>query len=315
MTFGCQGSNTRVRQAKHVLRRILAHRALNRTITAAVKPWAQSLSPSTLLRVPVRRIVEVQSPFCDGPVFLDTRGVDAIASKLYWYGLAGWEPETLPVFLRLVTPGNVVLDVGANTGLFSLLAARRPPVVKVYAIEPVPRVFAALEANVARNRLSNVFCHQLAFSDTEGTVTMYVPEEEIPVMASLRPNWRPDAREICVPAQTVDQFVTSHSMASIDVIKIDTEGTENAVLAGAEKTLVTHQPFVICEVLSDGNTAAALTKQLTAADYLFFLLAEEGPRATDRIIGNPAGGCHNYLFVPQSRLDRARILLSPELLM
>ena len=297
-------------RAKRVLRRILAHSSVNRAMTSAVRPWAHSLSPRTLLRMPVARIVEVQSPFCDAPVLLDAAGADPIASLLYWRGSAGWEPETLPGFLRLVNSGMTVLDVGANTGLFSLLAARRSPSVTVHAIEPVPRVFAMLESNVARNQLTNVSCHRLALSDEQGTVAMYVPEDDIPVMSSLLPNWRPGSDRIHVDAQTLDQFVTRLGLTDVDVIKIDTEGTEHAVLAGAQATLSTQRPFVICEVLSAGNTAGALTERLTAAGYLFFLLSEDGPRATDRVLGNRTGGCQNYLFVPRSRLELAQTLLN-----
>lgn len=302
-------SKSVVRQSKRVLRRLLAHSHINRAVTAVVKPWARSLSPSTLLRVPVTRVVTVQSAYCEEPVLLDTAGVDPIASMLYWKGCAGWEPETLPVFLRLINSGDTVLDVGANTGLFSLLAARRSSSVAVHAIEPVPRVFALLQANIARNHLTNISCHRLALSNCEGSLPMYVPEDDIPVMASLLPDWRPGSDCIAVDTKTLDQFVTERGITNLGLIKIDTEGTENDVLAGAKTTLSTHRPFVICEVLSAGNTAAALTDQLAAADYLFFLLAENGPRATDRVLGNAVGACPNYLFVPRSRLREARSLL------
>lgn len=302
-------TDTGFRRAKHALRGVLAHTTINRAVTAAVKPWAPLMSARTLLRVPVTRVVSVESPYCDGPVLLDAAGTDPIASMLYWHGSEGWEPETLAVFLQLVRPGMTVLDVGANTGLFSLLAARRSPTTVVHAFEPVPRVFAMLEANVARNRLGNVACHRVALSDTTGAVPMYVPAGDVPVMASLLADWRPGSESIEVDSKTVDQFVSEVGVGAVDVVKIDTEGTEHAVLAGARRTLASDQPFVICEVLSVGDNAAAITEQLLAADYLFFLLAEGGPRPAERIVGNPIDGCHNYLFVPRSRLQQARDLL------
>lgn len=298
-----------VRQSKRVLRHLLAHSSVNRVVTAVVKPWARSLSPSILLRLPVTRVVRVRSAYCEVPVLLDTDGVDPIASMLYWKGCAGWEPETLPVFLRLINSGDTVLDVGANTGLFSLLAARRSSSVVVHAIEPVPRVFALLQANVARNHLTNILCHRLALSDCEGSLPMYVPQDAIPVMASLLSDWRPGSDSITVDTKTLDQFVADRGITDLGLIKVDTEGTENDVLAGAKTTLATYRPFVICEVLSAGNTAAALTDQLAAADYLFFLLTKNGPRATERVLGNAVGTCPNYLFVPRSRLREARLLL------
>jgi len=280
---------------------VLARPRVSRVVTAAIRPWAPKLSPGILLRVPVTRIVEVSSPLCSEPVWLDTGGVDPIASMLYWHGLSGWEPETLPVFLTLVSAGMTVIDVGANTGVFTLLAARRSPAVSVHAVEPVPRVYDLLRANVARNRASNVTSHRLALSDRAGVVPMYVPDDEIPVMASLLPEWRPGSDLIDVQACTLDQFVADQQLVGVDIIKIDTEGTTN--------TLASCKPFIFCEVLEAGDTAEGLTASMASAGYLFYQLSSAGPRPVERLVGNRIGSCHNYLFVPRSRLEQAQELL------
>lgn len=309
MNMASQLSASSAQKAKRIVRRVLARPGVSRAVTAAVKPWARSLGPGILLRIPVSRLVEVGSPLCPDPVVLDARGVDPVASMLYWHGLAGWEPETLPVFLGLVTPGRVVLDVGANTGLFSLLAARLSPKATVHAFEPVPRVFAMLQSNVARNALVNVVCHPLALTDSPGKVSMYVPSDEVPLMASTLPDWQPGSARIGVEATTVDRFVEDHCISDVDLIKIDTEGTEDQVIGGATRTLATQQPFVICEVLQLGNTAQRLDEQMNALGYQFFLLDEHGPVRTDRVRGAAIDACRNYLFVPQSRLEQAHAIL------
>jgi FkbM family methyltransferase len=296
-----------LRWTKRRLRAILARPAVSRPLTAAVRPLASGLSVRTLLRLPVARDVEIRSALCAEPIVLDAAGRDPIASLLYWRGIDGWEPETLPVFLRLVTPGATVVDVGANTGLFSLLAARRHHTVAVHAIEPVPRVYDLLSANVLRNGVPNVSCHRLALSDREGTVSMYVPREDVPIMASMLPDWREDSERVDVAAQSLDSFVRSLE-SRVDVLKVDTEGTEPLVLAGGLETLARHRPFVICEVLAAGRTADDLTALMTGVDYEMFRLEEDGPRRTDRLHGNEAEGCRNYLFVPHERALEAREL-------
>lgn len=290
------------------MRAVLARPAVSRPLTAAVRPLSRSLSVRTLLRFPVSRHVEVRSPLCREPVLLDAAGIDPIASLLYWRGLDGWEPETLPVFLRLVTPGSTVIDVGANTGLFSLLAARRDPTVTVHAIEPVPRVFELLTANVALNRAENVACHRVALSDHEGTVAMYVPREDLPIMSSMLPGWRSGAVRVEVQAQTLDGF-TGALDRPVDVLKVDTEGTESLVLSGGVETLGAQRPFVICEVLAAGRTAADLTALMGRVGYGMFRLEDDGPRPADRLEGNEAEGCRNYLFAPQERIGELRRLL------
>ena len=279
-------------------------------MTAAVKPVARFLPPQALLRLPVTRSVHVRSPLCEEGIVLQSCGVDLIASTLYWHGLAGWEPETLPVFLRLVQAGSTVLDVGANTGLFSLLAAQRAPGVRVHAVEPVPRVFQMLEDNVRSNRLQNVTCHRLALGDHEGTVSMYVPREDVPIMASLLPGWRTDSECVEVESQTLDQLVARLGLGAVDVLKIDAEGAETLVLSGARDTLSALRPFVVCEVLAAAHTAHDLTAILNRVGYRSFILGAKGPQPTDRVVGHSADGWRNHLFVHRSRMEEARALLN-----
>ncbi len=308
-TASREDSPTFLKLAKRRLRSILAQPFVSRTVTAAVKPAARFIPSRVLLRLPVTRVVEVRSPLCRTAVYLDAAGADPIASMLYWRGLEGWEPETLPIFLKLIKPGSTIVDIGANTGIFSLLAARRCKDVAVHAIEPVPRVFSMLESNVTLNRASNVVCHRFALSDAEGTVNMYVPRDDVPIMASMLPDWRPGSERIEVQARTLDQFMLGLTRG-IDVLKIDTEGTEALILSGGIRTLATHEPFVVCEVLTAGQTAKDLTALMTEAQYDIFSLNMGGPRHTDRVTGNEAAGCRNYLFVPHSKSEEAKHLLS-----
>jgi FkbM family methyltransferase len=262
-----------------------------------------------LLRFPVNRVVAVRSPLCTQPVHLDASGADPVASLFFWRGLTGWEPETIPVFLRLVTPDSVVLDIGAHTGIYSLLAARRSCTATIHAIEPVPRVFALLEANVARNKALNVQCHRLAFAEEEKVTQLYVPRQPFPMMTSMLPGWREDSEAIEMSTLTVDSFVAQLEIDRVDVIKLDTEGTEALVLKGAECVLRESQPFVFCEVLLVGNTAKKLGSLFTKAGYSSFLLAEDGVRRIEQVIGSEAEGCRNVLFVPESRWIAAQSLL------
>jgi FkbM family methyltransferase len=85
---------------------------------------------------------------------------------------------TIRLFLELLAPGATVIDVGANSGLFSLLAAASDPTVRVHAIEPVLGVFSLLEANVGLNRASNITCHRAACGDRAGVLTLHVPVDK-----------------------------------------------------------------------------------------------------------------------------------------
>ncbi len=252
-------------------------------------------------------VVEVRPPGQAGPaILMGNDGDDRIASMLFWRGVDGWEPTTIRTFLQLVSPGSTVFDVGANSGLFSLLAARRDPTVTVHAIEPVARVFSVLQSNVALNRLVNVTCHRLACSDRSGPATLHVPTREpVPVMASLLSGW-PDvaATGETVECGTVDELVETAGVTRVDVVKIDAEGSEDAVLRGARRTLGQYRPFVLAEVLGRSGLGSSVTAALAEHEYRFFRLGPRGVRRCAEIAGGTDDDeNHNYLFAHASRLD------------
>ena len=286
---------------------LLRRPIVSRCLTRAVRPFATLLSQDALLHVPVVRVVEVSVPGqAMPPILMANDGHDRIASMLFWKGVNGWEPTTIRTFLGLVAPGATVVDVGANSGLFSLLAARRDPTVRVHAVEPVARVFSVLEANVLLNALDNVTCHRLACSDRSGPSTLHVPVgEPVPVMASLLSGWAETAAHgEPVERTTIDELVTTERMDSVDVVKIDAEGSEDAVLRGGHATLVAHRPFVLAEVLGRSGLGASVTAALAEHDYRFFRLGPGGLRPCAEISGGSDDDeNHNYLFAHASRLD------------
>jgi FkbM family methyltransferase len=173
----------------------------------------------------------------------------------------------------LLHPGDVFVDIGANVGFFSLLAAR---VVgdagRVYAIEPVPENVEAIRANVRRNHFANVSVIEEAASDTVGTTTLTLTRH--PGGAAIASaDAPPDAiGELTVPTTTIDALVSDGRIAPPSVLKIDVEGAEEAVLAGLADTLRNHAPLLVLEV--DGPDEATLAQrrqvlvdQLATADY------------------------------------------------
>ncbi len=290
------------------MNRLLHRPRLNRCVVSVVRPVARFLSQDTLLRVPVRGVVEVRLPGeTVPPVLMRNDGSDRIASMLFWRGLDGWEPTTIRTFLRLISPGSIVLDIGANSGLFSLLAARRGPAVAVHAVEPVARVFSLLTSNVALNGASNVTCHHLACSDRSGPAIMHVPSAEpVPVMASLFAGWCDAAESIeeQVDCVTVDDMVGTLGVGRVDVIKIDAEGSEDAVLRGGWRTLDEHRPFVLAEVLARPGLGDSVAAALGDHDYRIFRLGPGGARpCSDLSGGTDDDENHNYVFVPRLRLE------------
>lgn len=119
-----------------------------------------------------------------------------------------------------------IIDAGANVGIFAIYAASRCPKARVFSLEPFPSTFRALTKNVELNRLQNrVFPLAVGLSEKSGTLAMADEEDSTnrkiidSAPASSEPvEW--------VPVVTLTEFMTQHSIATIDFLKIDIEGSE-----------------------------------------------------------------------------------------
>lgn len=177
----------------------------------------------------------------------------------------------LPVQLALadvLRPGDVFIDIGANVGFFSMLAARLVGRSgEVFALEPVPDNVAAVRANARRNRFGNVTVLRLAASDSNGRaalVTTKHPGGAVLASADSPPD---PVGEIEVETATVDSLIATGRVEPPDLVKIDVEGAEPAVLAGMMSTLARHQPVVVIEV--DGPDEDVLAERRRAVTRLF----------------------------------------------
>jgi FkbM family methyltransferase len=175
---------------------------------------------------------------------------------------------------RSLREGDVFFDIGSNVGFFALIAARRVgPRGASYAFEPVPANVEQIVGNAARNALDNVTVIAGAVSDSAGTATLYLDRH--PGGATLSAADLPggDGGQIEVEVVTIDGLVADRRCRPPDVVKIDVEGAEAAVLRGMERTLAEHRPVVICEVDSATRAgveakAAEITAMLEERRYL-----------------------------------------------
>ncbi|MGE3809686.1 MAG: FkbM family methyltransferase [Gemmataceae bacterium] len=136
---------------------------------------------------------------------------------------------------RLLKPGDTFIDVGANIGWYTLIAARLVgPTGKVIAFEPEPTNFALLKKNVEANGLTNVVLVQKALSDKPGSLKLYINEENLGAHSITH---GPDEKNyVEVEALPLDDYLRGEKKA-INLIKIDCEGAEGLILAGMTSTL------------------------------------------------------------------------------
>ena len=143
--------------------------------------------------------------------------------------------DKLPDFVT--QPGWVVMDAGANSGVFSVQQARRG--ARVYSFEPNPDCFRRLCKAVAANGVDHlVTASNCALGSRPGRATLSVPQG-VTTMGSIRPAWSTGggAGDVSVELETIDGAIGRHGIARVDLLKIDVEGFEIDVLEGAAPAL------------------------------------------------------------------------------
>lgn len=203
------------------------------------------------------------------------------------------EIELLSHILSLIGNDLTVIDVGANFGTYSLgLASRVGTRGKIHAFEPQRIIFNMLAGSVALNALTNVYCYNIALGDREGSI-------EIPQFDYAKPlnfgsvEFGAEQREALtqaraydsaavehVPLATIDQFAFPH----VHLMKIDAEGMELEVLAGARETIERCRPVLYVEFIKVDS--AVLRECIASLDYAI----------------HPVG--MNYLCIPSELASR-----------
>ncbi len=182
------------------------------------------------------------------------------------------ERAFLNAFLQ---PGDTFVDVGANLGLFSLIAAELVGSRgQVHAFEPCARTFGRLSENIALNRFHNVLAHRLALSDSAGESKMIAAVDGMDAWNSLATPYMGGNYETeTISTQTWDEFATTHKLASgVALMKIDVEGWEGPVLEGGRRMLSSaNAPVLQVEFTDDAAKAAG-----HSCSHVYRLLEEFG---------------------------------------
>jgi FkbM family methyltransferase len=211
-------------------------------------------------------------------------------------GFAGYEPESLACFLTAieVTKRGAVLDVGANVGVYGVLASALTG-RQVVAFEPAPDLAVTARAIADENGLS-ITLEEVALGAAPGRATLYL-SDTTDSSNSLAQGFRPSTRQVDVRVETLDEVVQRMGLTA-SVIKIDTEMTEPDVLRGAEGTIRRHRPWILCEILA-GRTEAQLTEIIEPWGYTWYHVTDDPPWApAQELAGDPTYKNFMWLFAP-----------------
>lgn len=230
--------------------------------------------PQKLLWYCLRRVhATIQISDFDGDLAVNLRLTEHMQRRIFWLGY--YNLQVVPFLKRTLQPGMTFIDIGANIGEISLVAAKCVERAgNIIAFEPIDAIADELQANATRNGLQQISIVRMGLSDSA--------LDRVPIYASCGQGKSGDEHDGLgslfgaatgaaplqyTPITTLDAWLEEHPMRRIDMIKIDIEGAELPCLKGAERTLRKFQPSLIVEV----QDATAITAGYRANDLLDYL--------------------------------------------
>jgi FkbM family methyltransferase len=259
---------------------------------------------------------EITIPSSRGTIrffFSNRRNLDHIATLIRDNGLASYETPTPSVFRSLAQQASgLALDIGANTGIFTLLAAAANPELRVCAFEPLESVRERLHANIAHNPdlALRITVEPFALSGANGSFPFFETINDQGLVTTSSSLELAHARQVgeyrrhTIIAQTLDRWAETLGPATIALMKIDVEGHEHAVIQGGRKTIRRHRPFIIVEILGPSKVEA-FDRMLIENDYLDIALCSTALQHCLRVHFHP--DAWNHLLCPA---EKARQILT-----
>ena len=231
-----------------------------------------------VLRLPLRLIPKrMVLPILQGKL----RGKKwIVGSGEHGYWLGSYEIHKRRAFEQEVKPAQVVYDIGANVGFYSILAAHLAGAKgMVYAVEPLRRNVEFVRRHAEINQMKNIEVFEAAVSDQSG-------EAFFDLGVSIATGHLSETGSVKVPMIRLDDLVLTGDILPADIIKMDVEGAEHAALLGAEQLIATHRPIIFLD--THGREVHDLTiKLLSNYGYQFEILDNRPLSAAKELIARP----------------------------
>jgi len=241
-------------------------------------------------------------------LLLHTNQTNYLTQLVFWDGYMNF--EYTGIFIDLIKKLDCFLDIGANIGYYSLLASHMNPNIKVTSFEPAPGPLYYFRKNVEVNDFHNITIEPIAISHKNGEIAFYEVQnlkyKYLKYSLSGEGNTGSiiDHRDVCknvVKTTTLDNYTISNNIKIIDLIKIDTEGTEHLILEKSDKVLTELKPIIICETLFN-KIEQKIEEIMKSYHYRFFNHTPDGLCEVTSIQRNVDDNIRNCFFVPPSRI-------------
>jgi FkbM family methyltransferase len=248
---------------------------------------------------PISRVVKTRHGFK-----MNVNLGDFIGRHIFLHG--EYEDYVTRVFYKLLQPGDVVLDVGANIGYFTLLSAS---IVgksgRVISFEASPQIFTYLSSNLSLNESENVESFCAAVGDKNGQVEFFEADDSHLGLSSLRHLDNNNSKRIMIDMIELNCF--AENFPKVQLVKVDVEGGEMRVFQGMQKILERDNPFLVFEVTDVmlkelGSSKNELLNWLSDRSYKIFQISNNTicpiPKGSGQFnaLGVP---CNKHSMIPE----------------
>lgn len=221
---------------------------------------------NAITKMGLTKNVKKESSFDSGTrINLDLE--DWIQKQIYFFGHYEVEKAETLFWKSLIKDNDIILDIGANIGYYSLMASKRIKSGKIYAFEPVKQTYAKLIKNIELNNFQNIVPVNKAVSNKEDIIEIYVADNKNTGTSSITNHAHFSGEKQPVVAIPIDSFVRENKIPKVDIIKIDVEGAESLVIEGMQETLIKFNPYILIELI-DERLKAAGSSLILIYDFL-----------------------------------------------
>ena len=289
---------------KQIIYKIIYNPTINKVVRNINKFFLSLLSNK--IKIPPSGVLIVKNE--DGKKLrIKTNQTNYLTYLLFWEGYRNFEYTDL--FIRLIKKVSVFYDIDSNIRYYSLLAEMENPAIKVVAFEPAAGPLFYLRENVKINHFKNIVIEDIALSEKTGNITFYeirnkkytylehnLAGEGTTGNKTTHRNFVP----IEVKTKTFNQYVVDMNQKNIDLVKMDTEGTEHLILEHADIILEQMKPIFICETLFD-TIETELESTFKKYGYDFYNHTNAGLTKVASIKREKDNGVRNCFFVHPSK--------------
>lgn len=241
---------------KNIIYQIIYQSTINAFLIAIIKPF-KNLLPKKYWLSPGDK---VRFKLKNGKLItMKTNQTSFVTWNIEWYGYDNY--EYVSIFEAIAPKIHSFLDVGSNTGLYSLILAGSNNTAKIWAFEPSPGPNRFLQTNILLNNFEGkIKAESIALADQNTElefVSAYSEKFGYLKDATLGGSGHisgardeTSSLKFKVQAMTLDKYVTENNISQIDLMKLDTEETEHLIIKKGVETIKRFNPIIICEVFS-----------------------------------------------------------------